>query len=121
MPKYEVHVSISAERDLGVMEATDEREISKKVRKEGLTFEGVPDEIIDLLDLEVDEVFADEIIENPHEGTVNVFMPNMMSVRVKCPNCGQEYIAGFGVDLKSQKCNCGYELKCESTDTWIIL
>lgn len=64
MKKYKVTVSIIGSRFLGVMEAENMNDISKKVRKEGLAFDGICDDCIDRLDLGVDEVLVEEIKDN---------------------------------------------------------
>jgi hypothetical protein len=63
MTKYRVSAAIVGTRDLGIMEANGLREISNKVRLEGLAFEGLCDECFKKLDLEVDEVFIEEVSE----------------------------------------------------------
>lgn len=64
MKKYNVTVSITGSRFLGVMEAENMNEISTKVRKEGLAFDGICDDCIDRLDLDVNEVLVEEIVED---------------------------------------------------------
>lgn len=61
MPKYKVYVTILAHRDIGFIEAKDEKELNSKVRKENLAFEGMPDEHLDMMEFQVAEVRAYEI------------------------------------------------------------
>jgi hypothetical protein len=63
MTKYRVSVAIIGTRDLGIMEANGLREISNKVRIEGLALEGICDECCEKLELLVDEVFIEEVDE----------------------------------------------------------
>jgi hypothetical protein len=101
MTKFKVHVNIIGSRDLGIMEADSEIEIYRKVRSKGLTFEGVPDGIIDLLDLGVDEVVCEEVpidtkipeLKCPNCSSV-LNLNNVEGIRIRC-DCGALYIIGF--------------------------